>query len=203
MNSHTRYVLKRERTELQEGGKSNVFFCPKCKDRNWLIECKCGCNNIRALRNNQGELCSFIQGHNLLVKNQLEDRNPYWKGDDIGYTGLHLWVRSRLQEPKLCHMCNKVPPLDLANITGIYNRELINWQYLCRSCHVHSDGRINNFNHRMNMDGRQCSKCKSFETHMIKNRDGKSYNRPLWRHWNGELLCFKCYRRQYYLKSRK
>lgn len=35
-------------------------------------------------------------------------------------------------------------PFDLANVTGIYNRDFINWKYICRRCHMLSDGRMNN-----------------------------------------------------------
>src|SRR5437588_5804671 len=41
--------------------------------------------------------------------------NPMWKGDEVGMIALHLWIRARLPEPKLCQVCNKRPPHDLAN----------------------------------------------------------------------------------------
>lgn len=70
--------------------------------------------------------------------------NPVWKGDNVGNTGLHGWVNRNLKKPKLCQICKNESPYDLANVTGIYNREFINWKYLCRRCHMKSDGRINN-----------------------------------------------------------
>jgi hypothetical protein len=76
-----------------------------------------------------------------LIKNRNEC-NGMWKGDNVGKWALHIWVRKRLPIPKLCQICNKTPPYDLANITGIYNRELQNWKYLCRKCHMESDGRL-------------------------------------------------------------
>lgn len=75
---------------------------------------------------------------------KLEENNPLWKGNSVQRVQLHAWVRSRLAEPKLCEMCNERPPHDLANKTGIYNRDLENWYYLCRKCHMVSDGRIKN-----------------------------------------------------------
>lgn len=35
------------------------------------------------------------------------------------------------------------PTYDLANITGNYTRDFSNWKYLCRKCHMKSDGRMN------------------------------------------------------------
>lgn len=66
-----------------------------------------------------------------------------WKGDDVGYNGLHAWVRKNLPKPELCECCNEKPPLDLAN-KGVYSRDFKNWEYLCRSCHMNKDGRIKN-----------------------------------------------------------
>ena len=71
------------------------------------------------------------------------ERNGNWNGDIIPTrAGLHQWVRRHLPEPDLCELCNKVPPYDLANITGVYNRDFNNWKYYCRRCHVHSDDRL-------------------------------------------------------------
>ena len=67
-----------------------------------------------------------------------------WKGEDIGYIHLHVWVRRRMPKPALCPSCHNRPTIDLANTTGIYNRELVNWTWLCRRCHMVSDGRMNN-----------------------------------------------------------
>ena len=75
---------------------------------------------------------------------KLGENNPKWKGDKIKNRQLHQWVRSRLPEPEFCEICKIKSPFDLANITGLYTRDLSNWQYLCRSCHIHSDGRIGN-----------------------------------------------------------
>lgn len=62
-----------------------------------------------------------------------------WKGDKVGYAGVHAWVKKILPKPELCQMCKIKPPCDLANITGIYSREVKNWQYLCRKCHMRLD----------------------------------------------------------------
>lgn len=74
----------------------------------------------------------------------LGNNNGNWKGNDVKYTALHIWVNKHLQKPELCQDCNIKPSYDLANITGIYSRDFDNWKYLCRSCHMKSDGRINN-----------------------------------------------------------
>lgn len=70
--------------------------------------------------------------------------NGLWKGEKVGYAGVHAWVKTHLARPKLCQKCNKVAPHDLANVTGVYSRNSANWMYLCRKCHMESDGRMRN-----------------------------------------------------------
>lgn len=72
-----------------------------------------------------------------------KENNPNWRNIP-SYNALHSWINRNLPKPELCDICNLVPPNDSANITGIYNRDFKNWKYLCRSCHMKSDGRINN-----------------------------------------------------------
>ncbi len=75
----------------------------------------------------------------------LGDRNGNWGGDKVGYSGLHSWVNKRLNKPNECSNCNKeTTKLDLANISQQYKRDLNDWEYLCRSCHMNKDGRISN-----------------------------------------------------------
>lgn len=69
----------------------------------------------------------------------LGENNNQWKGDKVRYHALHEWVRNHLSKPDLCQMCNKDKKLDLANITGEYDRYFKNWLYLCRSCHMKWD----------------------------------------------------------------
>jgi uncharacterized protein YlaI len=116
-----------------------------------FIYCGCGCQHTRTKYNWVKKETKFINGHEnrgkimsekqkkmiseSLKGTRLGELNPAWKGDEVGLNALHLFIRSRLPEPKLCQMCNQVPPYDLANISGKYLRDLDDWLYLCRSCH--------------------------------------------------------------------
>lgn len=75
-------------------------------------------------------------------KERRGEHNPHWKGDNVGNMGLHDWVKRHLPKPDLCQRCFTQPPYDLANVTGIYKRDLQNWKYLCRKCHMEFDGRL-------------------------------------------------------------
>jgi hypothetical protein len=95
------------------------------------------------------------------------EANPSFKGDEVKYEALHIYVRRRKPMPDLCEFCGLVPPVDLANKSGKYLRDLDDWNYLCRKCHMDSDGR----NDRLRESGRSrkipngiCLECgKSFE----------------------------------------
>jgi hypothetical protein len=74
---------------------------------------------------------------------KIGDKNPQWKGDDVSYGKLHDWVATRLPKT-MCNDCKVKESYDLAN-KGIYNRELKNWEWLCRQCHMKKDGRLDVF----------------------------------------------------------
>jgi hypothetical protein len=88
------------------------------------------------------------RGNNAKLRNsKLGAKNPMWKGNQVGYTALHSWVKDRKPKPQLCEECQNVSPYDLANISSKYSRELTDWRWLCRKCHMKSDGRLENFRH--------------------------------------------------------
>ena len=61
--------------------------------------------------------------------------NGMWKGNEVGYTALHGWIRKHKLKPEFCEECSKVPPYDLANISGEYKRDINDFRWLCRRCH--------------------------------------------------------------------
>jgi hypothetical protein len=69
--------------------------------------------------------------------------NPMWKGRKVGYKSLHEYMRIHYVKPELCESCYLKPPLDLAN-KGTYDRNIGNWEWLCRRCHMLKDERLKN-----------------------------------------------------------
>lgn len=67
------------------------------------------------------------------------EENNMWKGDNVGYSPLHRWIRRHKPKPEFCEICDEEKPYDMANITGIYNREFSNWKWACRKCHSKID----------------------------------------------------------------
>lgn len=72
---------------------------------------------------------------NAINKNE---NSPAWKGDAVGYSGLHRWVASRLGKPRRCTRCNlemEMKFMHWHNISGEYKRDLSDWLRLCIRCH--------------------------------------------------------------------
>lgn len=86
---------------------------------------------------------AFPKGHKPENKTRFlpgED-NPMWKGDSVGYFGLHEWVGRRLGKPKYCDHCNRMdqPKYEWANKSHQYLRDVSDWIRLCSSCHYKYD----------------------------------------------------------------
>ena len=88
--------------------------------------------------------CSRICGYKSVSQKLKEENNGQWKGNGVGYTALHNWIKRRLKKPELCEECHKKKSYDLTNISGEYKRDLTDWRWLCRACHMDSDGRKKN-----------------------------------------------------------
>lgn len=68
--------------------------------------------------------------------------NGMWKGDEVSYNGLHAWIRKHKFCPDKCECCSLTKKLDLANISQEYKRDIRDWEWLCRRCHMTKDGRL-------------------------------------------------------------
>lgn len=80
----------------------------------------------------------------LLSVQKIGEKNPNWAGDEVKMGALHYWVKRRKPKPKFCEECGRDPPRDLANISQAYKRDIDDYRWLCRKCHMKSDGRFLN-----------------------------------------------------------
>ena len=74
-------------------------------------------------------------------KHQKGKTNSNWKGGNVSYGGLHIWMNRNWGRPKYCDYCGILTAKrnDWANITGSYDREKENYRRLCRGCHIRLD----------------------------------------------------------------
>lgn len=81
--------------------------------------------------------------HSLEARKRVQnENNPNWKGTHVSYVALHAWVRRHKPKTDLCENCDKRKPLELANISGTYERDVNDYEWLCRRCHMEKDGRL-------------------------------------------------------------
>lgn len=87
----------------------------------------------------------FKKGQEPFNKGKIyleNEKNPQWKGNAVGYIGLHAWVRRKLGTPKSCEVCGTTESsrYDWANKSGQYKRDLSDWVRMCKRCHNNFDG---------------------------------------------------------------
>ena len=109
---------------------------------------------------------------------KYSEKNPNWNGNNISYAALHQWVSRHKSKPKFCEECNKNKPYDLANISGKYKRDIEDYRWLCRSCHMKDDGRLDKLmkNARIANTGKSLSdetKKKISDRVQYRKRDSK------------------------------
>jgi hypothetical protein len=76
-------------------------------------------------------------------KGKIGDRNekhPQWKGDNVGYSGIHTWLRINFGYPNKCDneacLAKNIKRFEWALIKGKeYERKRENFMQLCVSCH--------------------------------------------------------------------
>jgi hypothetical protein len=79
------------------------------------------------------------RGLNTQFKNgeNTDQNNINWKGDDVGYWPLHIWIARKLGKPMKCSICGteSYKRFHWHNISGEYRRDLSDWERLCPKCH--------------------------------------------------------------------
>jgi hypothetical protein len=140
-------------------GLSGLHLSPKSEFKKGMIPWNKGkklskqhCHNLSIAH------MGIKQSEESIEKRVLQmrgEQHPLWKGDDVGYYALHVWVKRNYGLPIRCeyegchypryNMRNelmlKPKRYHWANITGIYNRDRTNWKMMCASCHGFFDSK--------------------------------------------------------------
>lgn len=70
-------------------------------------------------------------------------KSPKWKGQEVGYRGMHYWVRRWKGIPQKCEKCGATnlekKRISWANIDHKYRRVLDDYIALCPKCHGEYD----------------------------------------------------------------
>lgn len=122
-----------------KGGKEKKI-CPFCNEifYEWRSQQKITCGKKEC---HSKQLSKVKKG----IINVAEN-NPKWKGNKVKYGGLHDWIKRHKPKSEFCEECKINKPYDLANISEEYKRDINDFEWLCRKCHMKKDGRLYNFN---------------------------------------------------------
>jgi NUMOD3 motif len=82
-----------------------------------------------------------LQTRKKLSEARTGENNSGWKGSEVGYKGLHMWVNSHKVKSGKCSTCSFSGPTEWANISGLYFRDLDDFAEMCKDCHREFDGR--------------------------------------------------------------
>jgi len=82
-----------------------------------------------------------IASRPAVKRDQVGDRNSYWKGDKAGYHAFHKRLDARFGRTQRCTRCGTEDPArtyEWCNLTGRYHL-LTDFERMCRSCHRRYD----------------------------------------------------------------
>lgn len=70
---------------------------------------------------------------------------PKWKGDNVGYFGIHDWLTKHYGQPIGCEVCGLDDPnrqYYWANLSGAYTRDRFDFKRMCPPCHKKYDNKM-------------------------------------------------------------
>lgn len=73
------------------------------------------------------------------------EESSHWKGDKVGYRGIHSWIDKQLGKPMQCERCGTTNETryEWSNNSGEYKRDRNDWERLCVRCHRLKDDWVN------------------------------------------------------------
>lgn len=93
------------------------------------------------IKRGRGKYCSRPCAAIAHKENYRGENNPDWKGDQVKYRGIHMWIQNKLGKANKCSFdeAHEATGFHWANISGSYLRDLDDWMQLCPKCHKKYD----------------------------------------------------------------
>ncbi len=160
-------------------------FCQRCFDRNYLIECACGCGRIITLVDYKSRTRKFLPGHQSKITTLKGEKSPYWRGGKY----INSWGY-------VLQMCKEHPRADSK---GYVFEHILVFEKAYNCC-VLVWGNIHHIDHNKknnlprNLEGMTASQHTLWHNaHRVYNKWSeesklKIKNRP--RDWHGRLLSY-------------
>lgn len=93
---------------------------------------------------------AFKKGHIVSEERKLElsqlmsgEKHFMWKGNKVGYSGIHMRIRSQKGPAKKCSECGSAKKVQWANKSHTYKPDINDFFELCYSCHKKYDANRN------------------------------------------------------------
>jgi len=143
-----------ERSRRKRGIKPKIKrwydkFCKCCEkqfkgERISRVYCSASCRSKDLYVNhNKGKHWKISPEKRANMNRGEGEESPHWIGDEVGYRGLHDWVRKNKGKPIECEFCGKKKTtpnsIHWANKSHKYKRDLDDWLALCVKCHKKYD----------------------------------------------------------------
>lgn len=107
------------------------------KIRKWKKHSEASKKKMReAAKKKDKSFYSDPERNKKIAESRMGNKHPLWKGDGVSKAQLHQWIKRRKKKPDFCEQCNKVKPTDLANISQEYKRDINDFRWLCKKCHM-------------------------------------------------------------------
>ena len=74
-----------------------------------------------------------------LNKKSREFRENFKEKFGFSHSGIHSYIKKRFPKPNKCNICCKEGILELSNISGEYKKDLFDWQWVHKKCHMGYD----------------------------------------------------------------
>jgi len=115
------------------------FNCNRSYIRYWMKKFNIPLRTISEARKGKGR--KQLEGSKRKISETLKgkyinEKSWKWKGDNVKYFGLHMFIRKHKPKPERCEICGEKDDfIELSNISGEYKRDINDFQYICRKCH--------------------------------------------------------------------
>lgn len=167
------------------------MHCSRCKDKNFLISCACGCGGVRTLRTKWGDVCRYLPSHSPRCphKSDLVRNGRYYihrpEHPMANYRGLVARYRIVYEE---YHRCCLLPNVEIHHIDGNpSNDQIANLKPMHQPEHMSLEVRSRGPRYLI-PETRICADCGSTKTR-IDSHNG----RPHWYKTDeGKFRCRKC-----------
>lgn len=181
---------------------NNKYFCLRCKDQNYLIECADGCGEVIFRYGRNRTIKKYKKGHYSKLENSHRWKGgirytdnyreiympDYFSAQKNGYVREHIYVYQEYH--KVCIL----PWIEVHHIDPVREGWCLNlpWNLITVTKPEHRK-----LDRTKKSDDWRCSKCG-------KNTYKKPNGRPMW-YYNSqhELICKRCYDKSKHIKTER